>query len=105
MNQRKGGSPSTSFSPDKRAIITAPHASLKTLTAVRHISKMRSTAKIKPIASTGRPMDAKIMAMATQARRRDRRHTDGCHQRHQHDGELLHKAQFDAAGWVLLCHS
>ena len=39
--------------------------SLKTLTEVRHISSTRSTTSIKPIASSGRPIAARMMVIAT----------------------------------------
>ena len=60
-----GLSPSTFSSPVKRATITAPQESLDIFTEVRHISSMRSTARIRPIASTGKPTAARMMAMAT----------------------------------------
>ena len=46
-------------------MITAPQESLNTFTAVRVMSRIRSTAKIRPMPSAGRPMAARMMAMAT----------------------------------------
>ncbi len=55
------------------------------------MSGTRSTARIKPIASTGNPIAVRIMAMAAKL-------ADGCNQRQHHNQELLHETKLDAMG-------
>jgi len=50
-------------------MITAPQESLKTLTLVRSMSSTRSTTRISPSPSSGRPMAPRITLIATKAAR------------------------------------
>ena len=46
-------------------MITAPQESLKTFTAVRHISRILSVTSNNPMASIGKPMAVRMTVMAT----------------------------------------
>lgn len=54
-----------SVSPSDLATKTAQQLSLSTLTVVLHMSRILSTAKKRPIPSTGRPQVSKMMIKAT----------------------------------------